>query len=83
MESFKIVFRGKVYWLRAKEVPGWTSEFTEEEEEEDVSVEDNHGGIHSDQEINNRIDESDEEEVPETVFDVPEGQKDNSSEDPF
>nr|GEZ28241.1 nucleotide-binding alpha-beta plait domain-containing protein [Tanacetum cinerariifolium] len=43
LESFKIVFRGKVYWMHAKEVPGWTLEFTEEEEEDDVSVEDNHG----------------------------------------
>nr|GEV65706.1 RNA-directed DNA polymerase, eukaryota [Tanacetum cinerariifolium] len=42
-----------VYWMRAKEVPGWTPEFIEEEEEDDASVEDNHGGIHSDQEINN------------------------------
>nr|GFB23780.1 RNA-directed DNA polymerase, eukaryota [Tanacetum cinerariifolium] len=81
--SFKIVFRGKVYWMRAKEVPGWTSEFTEDEEENDVSVEDNHGGIHSDQEINNCNDESDVEEVPETCFNVPEGQKGNQSEDPF
>ncbi|GKD41666.1 nucleotide-binding alpha-beta plait domain-containing protein, partial [Tanacetum coccineum] len=36
LESFKIVFRGKVYWLRANEVHGWTPEFTEEEEEEDT-----------------------------------------------
>nr|GEW38271.1 nucleotide-binding alpha-beta plait domain-containing protein [Tanacetum cinerariifolium] len=83
LESFKIVFRGKVYWMRAKEVPGWTPEFTEEEEEDDVSVEDNHGGIHSDQDINNCNDESDEEEVPETCFNVPEGQKGNPSKDPF
>nr|GEV48343.1 nucleotide-binding alpha-beta plait domain-containing protein [Tanacetum cinerariifolium] len=66
LESFKIIFRGKVYWMCAKEVPGWTLEFIEEEEEDDVSVEDNHGGIHSDQEINNCNDESDVEEVPET-----------------
>nr|GEX13364.1 nucleotide-binding alpha-beta plait domain-containing protein [Tanacetum cinerariifolium] len=83
LESFKIVFHGKVYWMRAKEVPGWTPEFTEEEEEDDVSVEDNHGGIHSDQEINNCNDVSDVEEVPETCFNVPEGQKGNPSEDPF
>nr|GEZ39765.1 RNA-directed DNA polymerase, eukaryota [Tanacetum cinerariifolium] len=62
-----------VYWMRAKEVPGWTLEFTEEEEEDDVSVEDNHGGIHSDQEINNCNDESDVEKVPETCFNVPKG----------
>nr|GFC65045.1 nucleotide-binding alpha-beta plait domain-containing protein [Tanacetum cinerariifolium] len=53
------------------------------EEEADVSVEDNHGGIHSDQEINNCNDESDVEEVPKTCFNVPEGQKGNPSEDPF
>nr|GFD07626.1 hypothetical protein [Tanacetum cinerariifolium] len=47
-------------------------EFTKEEEEDDVSVEDNHGGIHSDQEISNCIDVSDVEEVPETCFNVPE-----------
>nr|GEZ88883.1 nucleotide-binding alpha-beta plait domain-containing protein [Tanacetum cinerariifolium] len=72
-----------VYWMRAKEVPGWTPEFTEEEEKDDVSVEDNHGGIHSGQEINNCNDESDVEEVPETCFNVPEGQKGNPSKDPF
>nr|GEX57570.1 nucleotide-binding alpha-beta plait domain-containing protein [Tanacetum cinerariifolium] len=69
--------------MRAKEVPGWSLEFTEEEEEDDVSVEDNHGGIHSDQEINNCNDESDAKEVPETCFNVPEGQKGNPSKDPF
>nr|GFB39728.1 nucleotide-binding alpha-beta plait domain-containing protein [Tanacetum cinerariifolium] len=83
LESFKILFRGKVYWMRAKEVPRWTPEFIEKEEEDDVSVEDNHGRIHSDQEINNCNDESDVEEVPETCFNVPEGQKGNQSEDPF
>nr|GEX98813.1 RNA-directed DNA polymerase, eukaryota [Tanacetum cinerariifolium] len=57
--------------------------FREEEEEDDVSVEDNHGGIHSDQEINNYNDKSDVEEVPKTCFNVPEGQKGNPSEDPF
>nr|GEX90326.1 nucleotide-binding alpha-beta plait domain-containing protein [Tanacetum cinerariifolium] len=83
LESFKIVFRGKVYWMRTKEVPGWTLEFTEEEEEDDVSIEDNHGRIDSNQEINNCNDVSDVEEVPETCFNVPEGQKGNSSKDPF
>nr|GEX57568.1 nucleotide-binding alpha-beta plait domain-containing protein [Tanacetum cinerariifolium] len=48
-----------------------TLEFIEEEEKDDVSVEDNHGEIHSDQEINNCNDESDVEEVPETCFNVP------------
>nr|GFB94348.1 RNA-directed DNA polymerase, eukaryota [Tanacetum cinerariifolium] len=49
--------------MRAKEVPGWTPEFTEDEEEDDVLVEDNHGGIYSDQEINNCNDVSDVKEM--------------------
>nr|GFC03662.1 nucleotide-binding alpha-beta plait domain-containing protein [Tanacetum cinerariifolium] len=69
--------------FKENQVPGWTPEFIEDEEEDDVSVEDNHGGIHSDQEINNYSDESDVEEVPETCFNVPECQKGNPSEDPF
>nr|GFA09128.1 nucleotide-binding alpha-beta plait domain-containing protein [Tanacetum cinerariifolium] len=69
--------------MRAKEVPGWTPEFTKEEEEDDVSFEDNHGGIHSDQEINNCNEVSDVEEVPKTCFNTPDGQKGNLSEDPF
>nr|GFC61659.1 nucleotide-binding alpha-beta plait domain-containing protein [Tanacetum cinerariifolium] len=77
-----------VYWMRAKEVPGckrstWKVLKLFFEEEDDVSVEDNHGGIHSDQEINNCNDVSDVEEDPETCFNVPEGQKGNPSEDPF
>nr|GFB10610.1 nucleotide-binding alpha-beta plait domain-containing protein [Tanacetum cinerariifolium] len=83
LESFKIVFHGKVYWMHEKEVHVWTLEFTEEEKEDDVSVVDNHGGIHSDQKINNCNDVSDVDEVPETCFNVPEGQKGNSLEDPF
>nr|GEY44652.1 RNA-directed DNA polymerase, eukaryota [Tanacetum cinerariifolium] len=74
---------GRITWVEVEEVPGWTPEFIKEEERDDVSVEDNHGGIHSDQEINNCNDVSDVEEVLETCFKVPEGQKGNPSEDPF
>nr|GFD16311.1 nucleotide-binding alpha-beta plait domain-containing protein [Tanacetum cinerariifolium] len=52
----------------AKEVPGWTPEFTEEEEEDDVSVEDNHRGIHSDQEINNCNDERNPSKDPFGIY---------------
>ncbi|GJZ37561.1 RNA-directed DNA polymerase, eukaryota [Tanacetum coccineum] len=38
-ESFKIVFKGKVCWLRAKEVTGWEPELVEEPDyEEEVNV---------------------------------------------
>ncbi|GJX53042.1 nucleotide-binding alpha-beta plait domain-containing protein [Tanacetum coccineum] len=83
LESFKIVFRGRVYWLRANEVPGWTPDFTEEEDEDDQSVEDNIDGIQSDQDILKCNDDSEEEEVPETEFEAPDGLIGNQSDDPF
>nr|GEX42556.1 nucleotide-binding alpha-beta plait domain-containing protein [Tanacetum cinerariifolium] len=61
--SFKIVFRGKVYWVRASEVPGWTPEFFEEEEEDNLSVEGNNDGKPNVHEVNNDNEESDMEEV--------------------
>ncbi|GKE34615.1 hypothetical protein Tco_1453937, partial [Tanacetum coccineum] len=33
-ESFKIIYQGKVYWIRAKEVTGWVPEFVEDIEKE-------------------------------------------------
>ncbi|GKA66339.1 hypothetical protein Tco_0766147 [Tanacetum coccineum] len=51
-KSFKIVFRGKVYWVRASEVLGWTPEFSEEDEEDELSVEDNNDGRINDLEAN-------------------------------
>ncbi|GKF96178.1 hypothetical protein Tco_0288913, partial [Tanacetum coccineum] len=67
----------------ASEVLGWTPEFSEEEEEDELSVEDNNDGIINDLEENNGIDESDVEEVLETLFDQLDDQKDKHSEDPF
>nr|GEW57384.1 RNA-directed DNA polymerase, eukaryota [Tanacetum cinerariifolium] len=37
-ESFKIISKGKVFWVRAKEVSGWLPDFVEDEEEDDDSV---------------------------------------------
>ncbi|GKD00853.1 nucleotide-binding alpha-beta plait domain-containing protein, partial [Tanacetum coccineum] len=34
-ENFKIVFKGKVHWIRAKEATGWIPEFSEDEEDDD------------------------------------------------
>ncbi|GJZ84116.1 nucleotide-binding alpha-beta plait domain-containing protein [Tanacetum coccineum] len=39
-EAFKIIYHGKTYWIRAKEVPGWVPDFLEDEEEETDSDED-------------------------------------------
>ncbi|PWA73988.1 nucleotide-binding alpha-beta plait domain-containing protein [Artemisia annua] len=82
-EGFKIIFQGKVYWVRASEVPGWSPDFSEEEDEDDTSVEDNINGNTNDQEANNGHEESDAEEVPETIFEQPDDQKNLHSDDPF
>ncbi|GJW74964.1 nucleotide-binding alpha-beta plait domain-containing protein [Tanacetum coccineum] len=92
-EDFKIIFRGKVFWIRAKETPGWVPEFMNDEEDDDQSVEVINEGDTNDQEDGYGIN-CDEEEVPETAFgdveqelnkaDVESVEKSvNMSEDPF
>ncbi|GKA73600.1 nucleotide-binding alpha-beta plait domain-containing protein [Tanacetum coccineum] len=39
-ETFKIIVKGKIYWIRAKEVSGWIPDFLEEDDEEDESDDD-------------------------------------------
>nr|GEU97761.1 RNA-directed DNA polymerase, eukaryota, reverse transcriptase zinc-binding domain protein [Tanacetum cinerariifolium] len=92
-ESFKIIFRGKVFWIHAKEVPGWVPDFMEETDEGYVSDD-------GSKERGLKVEvayilggESDVEKVPETKFEerlhnnnleeVSTGQKDKHSEDPF
>ncbi|GJW52675.1 RNA-directed DNA polymerase, eukaryota [Tanacetum coccineum] len=82
-ENFKMIFRGKVFWVRAKEVPGRVPELLEESDEEDQL---DYGFMESDnkaQYAGSSGDNSDMAEVPETNFDVSIGPKVNSSEDPF
>ncbi|GKB19531.1 RNA-directed DNA polymerase, eukaryota, reverse transcriptase zinc-binding domain protein [Tanacetum coccineum] len=33
-ESFKAIYQGKVFWVRAKEIPGWVPDFMEDDNEE-------------------------------------------------
>ncbi|GJX89529.1 nucleotide-binding alpha-beta plait domain-containing protein [Tanacetum coccineum] len=82
-ESFKIVYRGKVFWIRAKEVLGWTPDLMEEPDEEDISVEDFKGEDSVIHEVGSQGEESDVNEVPETLFEDLSGQKKTSSDDPF
>nr|GEZ64918.1 RNA-directed DNA polymerase, eukaryota, reverse transcriptase zinc-binding domain protein [Tanacetum cinerariifolium] len=70
-ENFKIVFKGKVFQLRAKEVPGWEPEFLEFEDEDEMSDKVSLEG------------DCNMEAVPDTVFDNASGTKDDVSEDPF
>ncbi|PWA95691.1 uvrD-like Helicase, ATP-binding domain, P-loop containing nucleoside triphosphate hydrolase [Artemisia annua] len=81
-ESFKIIYRGKVVWERAKEVPGWVPDFVEGYEEEsdsdvDSEVEPNAGDSNNVEDLEG---DSDVDAVPETKFEE-EQYKRNSEED--
>nr|GEW19921.1 RNA-directed DNA polymerase, eukaryota, nucleotide-binding alpha-beta plait domain protein [Tanacetum cinerariifolium] len=94
--SFKIIYQGKAYWVRAKEVPGWVPDFVEQDDEESDSDEE-----HSEGELNGDIVRSNEDlkgdnekdVIPDTVFEdnLPKshdgeasvGQNKVQSEDPF
>ncbi|GJY87623.1 nucleotide-binding alpha-beta plait domain-containing protein [Tanacetum coccineum] len=72
-ESFKIIIKGKVFWIRAKEVPGWIPDFLEEEEEDndsDSNPKDDEldNDIVDKQKYANEGGDSDVEEVSETIF---------------
>nr|GEW29853.1 nucleotide-binding alpha-beta plait domain-containing protein [Tanacetum cinerariifolium] len=82
-ETFKIIFHDKVFWIRAKEVPGWVPELLEESNDEEQSE----GGFMED---DNKLDDevkcggdSDTIEVPETVLDESIGPNGNKSDDSF
>ncbi|GKE69653.1 hypothetical protein Tco_1527725, partial [Tanacetum coccineum] len=80
-ENFKIIFRGKVYWIRAKEVPGWTPNVVEDSDEEELSdddsLEEGMKNLESENDCSNSF------EVPDTVFENEGGSKKDSSVDPF
>nr|GEY75476.1 nucleotide-binding alpha-beta plait domain-containing protein [Tanacetum cinerariifolium] len=62
-ESFRITYKGKSYWIRAKEVPGWVPDFVEDTDDEDESDDDDEGepkGV--------MLGDSDVEAVPDTMF---------------
>ncbi|GKD64357.1 RNA-directed DNA polymerase, eukaryota, reverse transcriptase zinc-binding domain protein [Tanacetum coccineum] len=74
-ESFKIIYKGIVFWVRAKEVSSWIPDFVEDEEEDN----DSDGGIIVDrldaenddkQDYEDVVEESDVEEVSETIFEM-------------
>ncbi|GKE72576.1 hypothetical protein Tco_1534617 [Tanacetum coccineum] len=73
-ETFKIIVKGKVLWIRAKEVSGWVPDFLEEEEEgEDVSDDDTSineiDGEKNEEDMQADSDnEGDVDEVPKTIF---------------
>ncbi|GJZ34484.1 RNA-directed DNA polymerase, eukaryota [Tanacetum coccineum] len=92
-ENFKIIFRGKVFWIRAKEVPGWVPDFLEESNDDESDVE-SKGGDPKTHDLGSCGEDGDVVEVPETLFeeerhsnDIPVEEntnpKENHSEDLF
>ncbi|GKC72909.1 nucleotide-binding alpha-beta plait domain-containing protein, partial [Tanacetum coccineum] len=83
-KNFKVIFRGKVFWIRAKEVPGWVLEFLDESDDDDDGSEDGFkDGECKVQDGGSCGDDSDLVKVPDTVFEESLGKQENQSEDPF
>nr|GEW26082.1 RNA-directed DNA polymerase, eukaryota, reverse transcriptase zinc-binding domain protein [Tanacetum cinerariifolium] len=94
LEEFKIIHRGKVYWIRANETPGWVPDFADESDDEDQDNDKSKDGSFSDHEPGCGGGDTDVEEVPKTLFEE-DGQVNNNlenehmekqedkSEDPF
>ncbi|GJZ49070.1 RNA-directed DNA polymerase, eukaryota, partial [Tanacetum coccineum] len=92
-ENFKIIFRGKVFWIRAKEVPGWVPDFLKESNDDESDVV-SKGGDPKTHDLGSCREDGDVVEVPETLFkeerhsnDIPVEEntnpKENHSEDLF
>ncbi|GJR80713.1 RNA-directed DNA polymerase, eukaryota [Tanacetum coccineum] len=97
-ETFKIIVKGKIFWIRAKEVTGWTPNFNIGED--DLSDSDDESLHAKNDDILNKVtsDDSKIEEIPETIFEqgkqgesksstvkeqLNDGLEDAQSEDPF
>nr|GEV13927.1 RNA-directed DNA polymerase, eukaryota [Tanacetum cinerariifolium] len=81
-ENFKVILRGKVFLIRAKEVPGWVPEFVNDSDDDELDngFKDGDAKVQYGGRFKN---DCDEVEVPDTVFEESLEQKVNQSEDPF
>ncbi|GJV33736.1 nucleotide-binding alpha-beta plait domain-containing protein [Tanacetum coccineum] len=71
LESFKIIYQGKAYWVRAKEIPGWVPDFIDENDEVDESDDESFEGEPNGDNLNNGDDvrgENEIDEVPDNIF---------------
>ncbi|GKE99767.1 hypothetical protein Tco_0023118 [Tanacetum coccineum] len=83
LDDLEMIFRGKVFVLRAKEIPGWVPEFADEFDDDDESEEGSKGYTANRHGAFNFDDADDVDKVPETELDDPLEQNENSSKDPF
>nr|GEY42236.1 DIE2/ALG10 family [Tanacetum cinerariifolium] len=68
-KSFKIIYQGKTFWVRAKEVPGWSLEFEEQLDEDSEPEDDIFGGVDKPNTDNSEEEFEDENVVLDTMFD--------------
>ena len=98
LETFKIIVKGRVFMVRAKELFTWNPSFIDNkekdyasEEESDFSPNNNELNHHINEEVFGDVYGSDDDGVPETVFgsntsspnQVNGGKENSKSEDPF
>ncbi|GJW20088.1 nucleotide-binding alpha-beta plait domain-containing protein [Tanacetum coccineum] len=68
LEEFKIIYRGKVFWIHANETPGWVPDFVDESDDKDQNDDDSKDGGSNVHEMGSCGGDSDVEEVPVTLF---------------
>ncbi|GKG01362.1 hypothetical protein Tco_0306067, partial [Tanacetum coccineum] len=73
-ENFKIVYRGKVCWICAKEVPGWILEFLDDSDDESQSEVGINDHEHLGHDKHSCGEDNDVNEVVETLFDESSGE---------
>ncbi|GJQ90434.1 RNA-directed DNA polymerase, eukaryota [Tanacetum coccineum] len=64
-EDFKIIHRGKMFWIRAIETPGWAPDFTDEIDNDDINSTDDEDVVQKSEDIEEN---SDSEKVPDTII---------------
>nr|GFA60846.1 nucleotide-binding alpha-beta plait domain-containing protein [Tanacetum cinerariifolium] len=69
-EDFKICYQGKVFLIRAKEMPGWVPDFLNDSEDDERDEEEYKDGESKNEDNGIGGNVSDEEEVPDTVFET-------------
>ncbi|GKF81209.1 nucleotide-binding alpha-beta plait domain-containing protein, partial [Tanacetum coccineum] len=67
-EEFKIIHRGKTYWIRANETPEWVPDFNDEVEDDDQDETNSNVDGTDLHKLDGMGDNCDEEGVPETIF---------------
>ncbi|GKC34795.1 nucleotide-binding alpha-beta plait domain-containing protein [Tanacetum coccineum] len=97
-ESFKAIYQGNVFWVRAKEIPGWVPDFVDDDNEESdmddaTNGEESNGEVMDFKKFSASEGDNENELVPDSIFEDElhkindeegyVGQNKANSEDPF